>query len=355
MRIRYWLLKLLAMAIATSAIAFATAQEPQKQLPENPADSVIDEQSESTNNIEGDSVCTFILIIFNVSVTDSNHQPITDLEREDFAVAEDGAKQDIESFARRDSPVDFGLVFHLADDEPLRLMARQVVQSFARQIRSTDEITIPQIKAGHETVRALTTDKRRIEDALSKISSNNGTPLFDVIAERIKGQQEKGREQRRITVVITDGLSLFGAASDKDAAYAILRQGEPIYLIMLEDGRYSSRLAIQSRARRTTDLLTRLAEVSGGFALVVKSEDEISAATEQFINRLKNQYTLAYSPKNEKSDGAFRHISVTVTPKDKRKVKVFAPLGYYAIDPAKIREGKINGKSRIVEDSRLPK
>ena len=337
MRVRYWPLKLLAIAIATSAIAFATAQELQKQLPENPADSLIDEQSESTNNIEGDSVCTFLLIIFNVSVTDSNHQPITDLGREDFAVAEDGAKQDIVAFAHRDSPVDFGLVFHLSDDEPLRLMARHVVQSFARQIRSTDEITIPQIKAGHETVRALTTDKRRIEVALSKISPNNGTPLFDVIADRIKYWQEERQEQRRITVVITDGLSLSGAASDKDAAYAILRQGEPIYLIILDDGRFSSSLAIQSRTRRTTDLLTRLAEVSGGFALVVKSEDEISAATEQFINRLKNQYTLAYYPINENFDSAFRNIGVTVTPKDKRKVKVFAPLGYYAIVPEKIR------------------
>jgi VWFA-related protein len=344
MRARYWMLKLLAIAIATSAIALATAQEPQKQLPENPADSVIDEQSESTNNIEGDSVSTFLLIIFNVSVTDSNHQPIIDLGREDFAIAEDGAKQDIESFTRRDSPVDFGLVFHLSDGEPRRLMARHVVQSFARQIRSTDEITIPQIKAGHETVLALTTDKRRIEDALSKISSNNGTPLFDVIADRIKYGQEKRQEQRRITVVITDGLSLSGAASDKDAAYAILRQGEPIYLIFLDDGRYSSRLAVQSRARRTTDLLTRLAEVSGGFALVVKNEDEIPAATEQFINRLKTQYTLAYYPINDRFDGAFRYVRVTVSPKDKRKVKVFAPLGYYAADPEKIREEKINGK-----------
>jgi len=351
MRVRYLLLNLIAALVAV----IVSAQEPQKRLPEKPADLTQRDQSESKEKEECIFVCTTILITINVSITDSNYQPITDLGLEDFAIAEDGVKQDIVAFARRDSPVDFGLVFHLADDEPVRLMARQVVQSFARKIRSTDEITIPQIKAGHETVRALTTDKRRIEDALSKISSNNRTLLFDVIAERIKGQQEKGREQRRITVVITDGLSLFGAASDKDAAYAILRQGEPIYLIMLDDARHSSRLAIQSQARRTKDLLTRLAEVSGGFALVVKSEDEISAATEKFINRLKNQYTLAYYPINEKSDGAFRHISVTVTPKDKRKVKVFAPLGYYAIDPAKIREGKINGKSRIVEDSRLPK
>ncbi|HEV2667105.1 MAG TPA: hypothetical protein VG324_19445, partial [Blastocatellia bacterium] len=75
-----------------------------------------------------------------------------------------------------------------------------------------------------------------------------------------------------------------------------------------------------------------------------KSKDEISAATEQIIHRLKNQYTIAYSPTNEKNDGSFRNVRVTVTPKDKRKVKVFAPTGYYAVDPKKIREEKTNVK-----------
>jgi hypothetical protein len=91
-------------------------------------------------------------------------------------------------------------------------------------------------------------------------------------------------------------------------------------------------------------LLTRLAAASGGLALVVKSKDEISAATEQIIHCLKGQYTIAYSPTNEKYDGSFRHARVTVMPKDKRKVKMFAPPGYYAVDPEKIREEKTNDK-----------
>ena len=78
--------------------------------------------------------------------------------------------------------------------------------------------------------------------------------------------------------------------------------------------------------------------------MVVKSIDEISAATEQIIHRLKNQYTMGYYPTNDKYDGSFRNIRVTVTPKDNRKVKVFAPSGYYAVYPEKIREEKINDK-----------
>jgi len=37
-------------------------------------------------------------------------------------------------------------------------------------------------------------------------------------------------------------------------------------------------------------------------------------------------------------------VRVTVMPKDKRKIKVFAPSGYYAVDPEKIKEEMINDK-----------
>jgi hypothetical protein len=107
-------------------------------------------------------------------------------------------------------------------------------------------------------------------------------------------------------IVITDGLSLSGTASDREEAYKILRRNTPVYFIILDDGRYRSRPANQSRIRPTRNLLTRLAEVSGGLALVVKNEAEISAATEKIISRLKNQYLAGYYPTNEKIDDSFR-------------------------------------------------
>jgi hypothetical protein len=43
-------------------------------------------------------------------------------------------------------------------------------------------------------------------------------------------------------------------------------------------------------------------------------------------------------------DGSSQNIRVTITPKDKRKVKVFAPSGYYAVAPEKIREENFNDR-----------
>jgi VWFA-related protein len=218
---------------------------------------------------------------------------------------------------------------------------RIAARNFVRQIRSTDEVTIPQLKVDSQAVLGFAADERTLENALVEIPSND--KLVGLVAEAIKST-EKGRHPMGAGVVITDGHSLSGTTSDRTAAYAILRQGAPIYFIILDDGHYMARSAAQSRVRQKRGLLTRLAAASGGLALLVKSEDDISAATEQIIHRLKSQYTLGYFPTNDIIDGSFRNVSVTVTPKDSRKVKAFAPRGYYAVDPEKIREEKTNVK-----------
>ena len=338
MRARRQLLNLFAGAIATLAIVAVAAQEPQKQSPEKPTESAQYKSSGCKENEEGVIVCVFtsFVITINVSVTDGANRTIPDLSHEDFAIFEDDAPQKIGFLSRDESSVSFGLAFDISDYEPLKLMARQVARSFVSQIRSTDEVTIPQLKADSQIVRDFAADKRRLENALKEISSKNKLP--DLIDEAIKSTIEKNTLLWPAMIVITDCLSLSGTASDRDAAYAILRKGTPIYFVILDDRSYRSRPAIQSRIRRTRNLLTRLAEVSGGLALVVKSAAEISAATEKIFHRLKNQYTIGYYQTNEKHDGSFRYVRVTVTPKDKRKGKVSAPLGYYAPDATKRRQ-----------------
>jgi len=315
MRAQSWILNLVAAVIATSTIVIVSAKECETRI---------------------------VLIRINASVTDGDNRPIPGLAHEDFAIFEDNVAQEIVFWSHDDSSLSFSLAFDISDYEPVKLMARQVASSFVGQIRSTDVATIPQLKADSKAVLGFAADERRFENALVEIPSNDN--LVGLVDDAIKSTTKSSQSLSSAVVVITDGHSLSGTASDRVAAYAILRLGTPVYFIILDDGRYLARYAAQSRERQKRWLLTRLAAASGGLALFVKSKDEISAATEQIIHRLKNQYTIAYSPTNEKNDGSFRNVRVTVTPKDKRKVKVFAPTGYYAVGPEKIREEKTNDK-----------
>jgi VWFA-related protein len=332
MRTRSRILNLVVAVIATSAPVIAFAQGPQKQSPEKPAESARDNQSESKKKEDDVDIWDpdTPLTMINISVIDGDNRTIPGLSHEDFAIFEDDAKQEIAFWFHNDSSASFGFAFDISDHEPLKLMARQAAWGLFRQIRSADDVAIPQIETAGETVREFAADRRKLENALGGISSKN--QLAGLVAETVKSAREKSKDVRGAVVVFTDGLSLSGAAGDRDEAYAILRLGTPVYFIILDDGRYIASPAVQSRVRRTRYLLTRLAKVSGGVAMVVKNEDEISAATEQIIHRLKNQYTMGYYSPNVTYDGSFRNIRVIVTPKDKRRVKVFAPSGYYAVD-----------------------
>src|SRR4030095_2420661 len=317
MRTQSWILNLVAAVIATSTIFIVSAKE-------------------------RDIHITTYLVRLNVSVIGGDNRPIPDLAQKDFVIFENNVAQEIGYWTHDDSSLSFSLAFDISDHEPLNLMARQVARSFVGQIRSTDEVTIPQLSADSLAVLGFAADKRILENALVETPSND--KLVGLVDDAIKSTAKSRRSRSSAVVVITDGRSLSGTASDRDVANAIFRRGTPIYFIILDDGRYGSRVAVQSRLRRTRDLLTRLAAASSGLALVVKSEDEISAATEQIIERLKYQYTMEYYPSNDRFDGSFRDVRVTVMPKYKGKMKVFAPSGYYAPDPKKIKEEKINDK-----------
>lgn len=340
MRAKSWMLNPAAAVIAALAGVIAFAQEPQKQLPEKPAESAQDNQSESKKKEENVIICDFGIVIttINFLVTGGDNRPIPDLAHDDFAIFEDDARQEIALFEAGPS-VSLSLGVDVSDHEPLKFMARQAAWGFLREMRADDYITIPQLKTDQETVRGLAADKQKFENAVNGISSTN--KLVAIVAGAFKSETE-GRTEGRWTprdavVIITDGHSLLGAISPQDEAYAILRQNIPVYFIILDDGRYSPRHDVQSRLRRTRYLLTRIARVSGGLALVVKNENEISDATKRITERLRNQYTVGYYTTNDRRDGSFRNIRVVVTPKDKRKVKVFAPSGYFAVDPEKIR------------------
>src|SRR5215468_5483134 len=81
MRTQSWKLNLVAAVIATSTIVIASAQEPQKQLPERPVESAQGDQQESKKKEDDVIICDFgiLLTTINVSVTDGNNQRIPDL------------------------------------------------------------------------------------------------------------------------------------------------------------------------------------------------------------------------------------------------------------------------------------
>ncbi|HET6933284.1 MAG TPA: VWA domain-containing protein, partial [Candidatus Angelobacter sp.] len=72
--------------------------------------------------------------------------------------------------------------------------------------------------------------------------------------------------------------------------------------------------------------MSQLAEQTGGRVIEIRNPDKLQKAFSEIANELRSQYSIGYTPTNEKHDGTFRKIEL----KSKDGYKIQARKGYYA-------------------------
>jgi len=86
----------------------------------------------------------------------------------------------------------------------------------------------------------------------------------------------------------------------------------------------------KSPAKKAKELLSRIADDSGGRAYFPRDIGEIPAIAAQIAKDLRTQYVVSYYPTNDKRDGTFRTIQVSVNNAGGRKLIARTRRGYYA-------------------------
>ena len=289
------------------------------------------------------------LVLLDVSVVDITNNPVFDLKKEDFAVYEDKIQQTIEAVSREEVPLSFGMVIDTSGSMRSKL---QIVSDSAldlvKQMRQDDEAFLAQFKAEPELVQDFTTDRRELEDAIGELFTSGGTSLLDAIIATADYAQEKGKRRRKALIVITDGLEKNSSVKEKEVMDALKEDEVQVYLVGFIDEEDSEKSYFgKSPAKKAKDLLTRLADDSGGRAFFPKDVSEMPAIAAQIAKELRTQYVVSYYPTNDKRDGTFRSLKVNVSPKGNRKLIARTRQGYYARNekgqlPTAVRRGVKN-------------
>jgi len=68
----------------------------------------------------------------------------------------------------------------------------------------------------------------------------------------------------------------------------------------------------RSEAKKAKRSLDSLTEATGGEAFYPKDLDDVDRIAHQVAKDLRNQYSIAYSPTNQKLDGSYRQIKIVV-------------------------------------------
>jgi Ca-activated chloride channel family protein len=141
---------------------------------------------------------------------------------------------------------------------------------------------------------------------------------------------EKGKQRRKALVIITDGLDRNSSVKEKEVMDAIKENEVQVYLVGFISEDEPQGLFNRSPAKKAKELLTRLAEDSGGRAFFPAAVTEMSAIAAQIGKDLRTQYVVSYYPSNQSRDGKFRTVRVNINPKDNRKLIARTRQGYYA-------------------------
>ena len=220
---------------------------------------------------------------------DNKTNPITSKE---VSVYDNGVEQSIRNFTPDPSParivllVDNSLTIR-ADVEKLEQAARE----FAYEIFEGDKLLIVGYDEQAEIVSDWTDDAKGIESSL-KLFRKKGQPhLFDAIRAVVEEALRPVQNQKRIIVVISDGLDRGSKSTFEQTLTELQQENIMVYAVQAVD---RTRGAIRRDVPKPKVVIDKLAEGTGG---QIFSIDEPSVAAKAICDELRqNRYVLSYVP-----------------------------------------------------------
>jgi len=313
--------KILVLAAAVS-VAGLSAQEAGK--PAN--DQVLPTEDEFNISVD----VSRVPLLF--TVTDKKNHFITDLEKEDFTVYDNGDPMEIRTFVREsDLPLRIGIVVDTSNSIRGRFRFEQEAAiEFIRGVlaEEKDRAFLVSYDSRAELIVDFTNDADELAEGVRNLRAGGGTSLYDAVyyACRDKLPEDRPLEQfRRALIIIGDGEDN-GSSLTRDMALEMAHKAEAvIYTIS------TNRSGQRQEGDKT---LKYFAEQTGGVAFHPFQARDLEQSFADIANELRHQYFIIYSPTNFAMDGSFHKIKVKTNVKN---TFVRARTGYYAPLPDEVQ------------------
>jgi VWFA-related protein len=185
------------------------------------------------------------VINLTVSVTDSRSRYVTDLQHDDFAVYEDGIKQDLSIFRHEDIPISMVLVMDTSAsmDEKLS-QAQQAAIRFVKTLRPQDNSQVMQFNDRTTVLQEFTPDHEKLEAAIKRTEASGPTALHNALYVALKDldkQKKAGELRRRAIVLLSDGEDTASLVTDEQVLELARKTEIAIYSISLRPSRVPER------------------------------------------------------------------------------------------------------------------
>lgn len=286
------------------------------------------------------------LVNLNVRVVDRNNRPINNILQNEFSIFEDGVPQTIDFFSHSEVPTNYSLV--IDNSGSLRMQIEKVIEA--------GKILVETNRPGDQTsiIRFVSRDKITIEQdftdnrddinyALDNMFIEGGqTAIIDAVylaATSVNDHEKtlgRGDRTRRALVVVTDGEDRSSYYTEAQL-FELLRETDvQIYTIGFIGDLSKERGFISKSAQgKAKSFLERMASETGGKSYFPSNIGELANIATDIGKELRTQYSIGYIPTNDRNDGTFRNIRVSVKdgPNSQKRIAV-TRTGRVANDPA---------------------
>jgi VWFA-related protein len=305
------------------------------------------------------------LVNVTATVTDESGRFVSGLRKEDFAVYDDGVKQEVSHFSSDRVPVSLGIVLDASGSMTSDKIAtaQAAIDRFIYELLGKDdELFFIEFANRPRLTQQWTKDRRLISRAVSRVNPSGGTALYDAVAEALP-LASAGENRKKAVLIISDGNDSNSDVSVGELRQLIRESEVMVYALGVDaTGRNRSggqvtqpptvpipvpfpfpfpggrRPALPQTTggifgNRTTGgervnaaALRQITDDTGGRTEIVRGFEGLDAATARIADELSKQYYLAYASTGEK-DGRWHAIRVEV--RDRRLI-VRARRGYVA-------------------------
>jgi VWFA-related protein len=280
------------------------------------------------------------------SVRNKQNGLVSGLEKNDFDLAEDNAKQEIKYFTREtDLPLTIGLLVDVSGSQRnlIETERRAAASFFSAVLRKKDVAFLISFGADSELLQDITGSPRLLQQGLNDMKLNTGfagitsgpvptaskargTVLYDAVYLAANDMLAK-EVGRKAIILITDGEDEGSKLTMKAAIEAAQKADAIIYGILYVDRQFYGGFGLGYSGE---SVLKQMADETGGRLFQVNGKNSLDSIFEQIQQEMRTQYAIGYSPTNARKDGTFRKIDLRVSNKD---LKVQVRKGYYALPP----------------------
>ena len=270
------------------------------------------------------------MVLVPVHVSDALGAPVTNLNRSNFRISENGVEQKISYFAQEDAPVSIGLLTDASGSMKNKMRKLlQAATAFFKTTNPEDEFFLVEFGDRARLTVPFTKEPSEIFNRMAKLHPQGQTSLLDAIQVGTT-HMKKARNAKKALVVLSDGGDNCSRRTVSEIKRTVAESDTTIYAMGIFDREYM--IDHPEEEKNGPRLLEELTGHTGGTLHFVEKLDDLPRISDFISRQLRSQYLLGFAPLDAVKDGKYRRLDLAIKSENASILRTEYRRGYIQKD-----------------------